>query len=85
MSKELIETGVFLTEGELIEIRMCRFDPMAPKYGPRKKLEPWEVLQEIAKRKGLPPLKDGYGLTKDAQIVYRDSAKDEEAGPVTAP
>lgn len=72
MEYEIIKTGLHLTEEELNEIRFCQFDPNASKYGPKKTKESYEVLQEIAKSRGLPNISDMYGMTTDNEIVCRD-------------
>ena len=72
MEYEIIKTGIQLTEDELNEIRFCQFDPNASKYGPKKTKEPYEVLQEITKSRGLPDINDMYGMTTDKEIVCRD-------------
>jgi len=69
---QMIKTGIYLTEDEINEIKFCQFDPVAPMYGPKKTKEPYEVLQEIAERRGLPSIKDLYGMTADKEIVCRD-------------
>lgn len=69
----MIETGVFVTEDEKIELATCSLDPNASRFSPRKRKEPYEVLQEQAARHGLPLLSDMYGLTNSGQIVCRDT------------
>ncbi len=67
---QLVHTGVFVDEDDRIRLRVT-IDPAAAWRGSGKSIEPWEVLQEIAKEKGLPPREDLYGLTTAGEIVYR--------------
>lgn len=70
---KLVHTGIFLSDDEMIELTTSTLDPMASVWGPSKRKEPWEVLQEIAKRHNLPPRDDFYGMTNEREIVYRKS------------
>ncbi|MFH1585665.1 MAG: hypothetical protein ABIB79_02775 [archaeon] len=69
---KIIRTGIRLTEDEINEIQFCQFDPTALMYGPKETKEPYEILQEIAERRGLPKLDDMYGMTSENEIVCRD-------------
>lgn len=76
---EIIRTGVFITDDERMELATSTLDPNASRYGPRRRKEPYEVLQEIAERRGLPQLGDMYGLTNSGEIVCRDLPKNHKA------
>ena len=69
---KFIQTNIYLTEEDLIELGMSDFDPCANMYGPKKMKEPYEILQDIAEKKGLPKIDDMYGLTTENEIVCRN-------------
>lgn len=71
----MVHTGVFLTEDDMERLR-TNIVPMH-KYGSEPK-QPWEVLQEIAREKGLPDNPDYYGLTIDGEIVARSEQERRE-------
>lgn len=75
----VIGTGVFITKHECIELSTSTLDPNASRFGPRIRKEPYEVLQEIAARNGLPQLDDMYGLTESGELVCRDLPDNREA------
>lgn len=75
----VIETGIFITSDEYVKLSTSTLDPNASKFGPRTRKEPYEVLQDIARRRGLPELGDMYGLTESGQIVCRNLSKNREA------
>jgi len=47
-------------------------------YGPKEKKEPYEILQEIAKRYGLPEITDMYGLDNN-EIIYRNLPENKKS------
>jgi len=75
---EIIKTGIYLNEDELLELTMCNFNPTSLMYGPKEKKEPYEILQEIAKRYGLPELSDMYGLDKN-EIICRNLPENKKS------